>query len=599
MKNVYNLSQILRVLWMRISAGILISSMLITSCIGLPSPEPDSLADVPSFDQPEATMAPSPASTRDSMDTYIRVNTIGYLPKDHKIGLALTNIDLSGRQFEVIGPDRVLAAGPVGKDRGPYASFKHLYELDFTSFITNGLFHLQIDETISEPFEISEKVYQPLIPLTLQFFQVQRCGSSLAQMHGECHTSDGIINSGPKKSRKIDASGGWHDAGDYLKFYITTAFTVDMMLSAYLQQPEVFQAEDGRKIPAVLQEARVGLDWLEKMWRPGDSSYLYYQVGDISDHELWRMPEKDPADPARQVWPVEEGKGANLAGKGAAAMAMASVIWGDKTQEYYDRDYASSMLKAAKSLYQYGKKRPEVQSSAGFYEEDSSSDDMALAAVELFNATGEAKYLRDARAYAFEAGSAGSLNWSNVHALAHYELARIDPGSLAQSQQFLEADLMPAENLSGQKPFFTGVDTFFWGVNENLAGLALEALWYEDLTFNPRFRLTGQLQRDFIFGANPWGVCWVSKGCLGRMPQHPHHQIADLKDSLLAGFWDEGPVPRADFLASDIRLEEADDMALFQDESAVYHDDRADYVTNEPTISMNAIGLALAAWYSR
>ncbi|MHC1781522.1 MAG: glycoside hydrolase family 9 protein [Anaerolineaceae bacterium] len=544
-------------------------------------------------------MTPRPELTQKNMDIYIRVNTIGYLPKDYKIGLALTNLDLSGRQFQVSGPDRLLAAGTVGKDRGPYASFAHLYELDFSSFTTAGIFRLQIEKSRSDAFEISEKIYQPLIPLTLQFFQVQRCGSNLAQMHGECHTSDGIINSGPKKGRKIDVSGGWHDAGDYLKFFGTTAFTVDMMLSSYLEQPEVFQSADSQKTPAVLQEARVGLDWLEKMWRPGDSSYLYYQVGDISDHETWRMPEKDLPEPARPVWPVEEGKGANLAGKGAAAMAMAAVIWGDKTQMFYDRDFAFSMLNSAKSLYQYGKKRPEVQSSVGFYEEDSSSDDMALAAAELFRATKDAVYLRDARAYAFEAGSAGSLNWSNLHALAHYELAKIDPGSLGQSQQFLEADLMPAENLASRKPFFTGVDAFFWGVNENLAGLALEALWYEDLTFNPRFRLTGQQQRDYLFGANPWGVCWVSKGCLGRMPQQPHHQIADLRGSALPGFWDEGPVPLADFLAGGIELDEPDELALFQHESSVYHDDRADYMTNEPTISMNAIGLALAAWYSR
>lgn len=533
------------------------------------------------------------------MDIYLRVNSIGYSPEDLKIGLALTNMDLAGQSFQVVSPDGVLASGPVGADRGRYAGFNHLYELDFTSFSREGTFQLRIAEDTSASFAIGHDLYKPLIPLTLQFFQVQRCGDAPALLHEECHLSDGLINSGPKNGRRLDASGGWHDAGDYLKFYVTIAFSTDMMLAAFLQQPQVFQSDDKNKIPAVLQEARIGLDWLDKMWLQGDPSYLFYQVGDISDHSKWRLPEADPDKPARMVWPVEEGKGANLAGKGAAAMAMAAVIWGDKTKLYYDRDYAYEMLKAAKSLYLYGKKRPEVQSAAGFYEETSSSDDMALAAAELYRATGDRNYLRDARDYAFEAGSAGGLNWGDVHALAHYELAKIDPASTAQSQQFLEADLMPAENFARQKPFFTGVDAFHWGVNEILTGLVLEALWYEDLTFNPRYRRTGLQQRDFLFGANPWGVCWVSKACLGKMPQYPHHQIADIKNSPLPGFWDEGPVPEEDFSASGIVLDREDAFAAFQDESAVYHDDRADYMTNEPTISMNAIGLALAAWLAK
>jgi hypothetical protein len=531
---------------------------------------------------------------------HIRVNSIGYLPGDSKVGLALTNQDLLGKQFEVVSGDRVVAAGLVGADSGPYASFDHLYELDFSSFSSEGQFHLQIAEHRSDPFEISAHVYNALIPLTIQFFQVQRCGPNPAIMHGECHADDGIIHDGPKKGRKIDASGGWHDAGDYLKFYLTTAFTVDMMLSAYLQQPEAFQSIDGEKTPAVLQEARVGLEWLDKMWRPADAgSFLYYQVGDAGDHQRWRLPEKDTGQVPRPVWTVEEGKGANLAGKGAAAMAMAAVIWGDKSELYYDREFARDMLSGARSLYQYGRKRPAVQNAAGFYEETSSSDDMALAAAQLYRATGEITYLRDARSYAFEAGSADGLNWGNLHALAHFELARLDPASLGQSVRFLEADLLPAEILATRNPFFTGADEMFWGINENLAGLALEAMWYEDLTFNPRFRWLAQRQRDYLFGVNPWGFCWVSKGCLGSMPERPHHRIADLSGSALAGFWGPGPVPLADFRARGIVLDEKDGLALFQDESAVYHDDRADYMTNEPTISMNAVGLALAAWLAK
>src|SRR5207302_6778458 len=41
-----------------------------------------------------------------------------------------------------------------------------------------------------------------------------------------------------------------------------------------------------------------------------------------------------------------------------------------------------------------------------------------------------------------------------------------------------------------------------------------------------------------------------------------------------------------------------DIYAAYQTGSAVYHDDTEDYTTNEPTLDMNASGLALTAWFA-
>ena len=66
----------------------------------------------------------------------------------------------------------------------------------------------------------------------------------------------------------VDVSGGWFDAGDYLKFTHSTAYNdVLLFTSARLL---------GHRAPAALiAEARYGLRWLEKMWdaqRPAPST---------------------------------------------------------------------------------------------------------------------------------------------------------------------------------------------------------------------------------------------------------------------------------------------------------------------------------------
>src|SRR4029077_1564434 len=69
----------------------------------------------------------------------------------------------------------------------------------------------------------------------------------------------------------MDASGGWWDAGDYLKFVETTSYTVDLMLLLVRD----FPTEAGSGFTA---EAKFGTDWLMKMWNDSTKT-MYYQVG--------------------------------------------------------------------------------------------------------------------------------------------------------------------------------------------------------------------------------------------------------------------------------------------------------------------------------
>src|SRR4029079_4762341 len=104
-------------------------------------------------------------------------------------------------------------------------------------------------------------------------------------------------------------------------------------------------------------------------------------------------------------------------------------------------------------------------------------------------------YLQDARGYALQIGNAWYLRYSDLNALAHYEIARLDPTYTTFAASFLAADLDVASGNAEREPFGSGVDGFYWGSGMLTLGYALEALYYEDLTHDARYRDFALAQR--------------------------------------------------------------------------------------------------------
>jgi hypothetical protein len=527
---------------------------------------------------------------------HLRVNQVGYWPGHPVVALALSAEPLAGREYEL----RPAAGGPavfrgaVGPDRGSWGRFPHVYELDAGRLERAGRFVLELGSARSPAFEVGRDVATDLPGMSLRFFEVQRCGDTRPRGHGACHREDGLARNGPAAGERVPASGGWHDAGDYIKFLITTGYAAHLMLATWSRHPDAFPDEDGDGVPDALAEARVGLDWIAGLW-DAEHRMLYYQVADETDHLTWRLPDADSGP--RPVFACEPGRGANVAGKAAASLALAALIWGDSAHPWSDPARAATWREGARQIYEWGRERPDAQPStpADFYRERLSEDDMALAAVALYRATSEARYLAQARELVRRTGGA-ALSWGDSSALALYELGRADPAFAAEAAARLRQRLEEARRVSEADPFGVGLERLHWGSAPVLMGLALQALWYEDLTGDAAFLPLGRVQWDYLLGRNPWGVCFVG-GAGARWPRRPHHQIADIEGIDLVGFWNEGPVPESTFTGRGIELAGADELAAFQSPAGVYHDDREDYTTNEPTLTANAIGVALTAWY--
>src|SRR5688500_8132036 len=121
----------------------------------------------------------------------------------------------------------------------------------------------------------------------------QRCGYN-PWLDAVCHSLDGRTAYGPLPAGTyLNASGGWHDAGDLLKYLLTSSNSTAQLLLAYeitrpSMRPHVFQDRfnswgqpRANGIPDLLDEARWGLDWLLRLHPSPDQ--LYHQVADDRD----------------------------------------------------------------------------------------------------------------------------------------------------------------------------------------------------------------------------------------------------------------------------------------------------------------------------
>jgi hypothetical protein len=228
-----------------------------------------------------------------------------------------------------------------------------------------------------------------------------------------------------------------------------------------------------------------------------------------------------------------------------------------------------------------------------FYADNTFNDKVALGAIELYLTTGEASDLNDAKCHADLAGPGYWPGWSTVNGLADALLAPYHPPALAN----LLTDVDSFQDESDAHPFAMA-GTEVWGTTLVLSQMAAEALLYERITRPSTYRGFATAQRDFILGANPWGVCFV--GSVGAVSPHDfHHQVASIQHGgAMPGALAEGPAPAKDIQGEGIVLDDPDEYAEFQATHGVYHDDRANYVTNEPTIAGNASMIFMLALFA-
>lgn len=523
-------------------------------------------------------------------EIFFRFNQVGYLPSGYKSAVILSYRRLDGRKIQIVNAQnkKPVYTVSVGVNRGAYGNFTYTYEADFTFLKTEGEYYFQLGRQISYSFKISKNVYNEVADSLLQFFKVQRCGFTNPLLHKVCHVADAtsIIENDKKISRSVDVSGGWHDAGDYVKFLNTTSYSTYMLLFSYEFDPVKFGFDNNRNnIPDILEEAKIGLDWMLRCRYKNNK--LITQVQDLRDHDVgWRMPEDDKLEFDR---PAYVGIGKNLIGIYSATMSLAYRIWNEKI--HYP-EFAKQCLDAAEQLYAIRNNVQNVDSSGtGSYLDKKYLGKMALAAVELYISTDNQNYLMDAKSYADSAGSDYWWSWGDINALAHFKLAKFFP----KYKDFIEKNLESFNKNKNDNLFGKGA-ALSWGTNVTLLGIALQEILYRKLTGVARYDSLATLQKDFVLGRNPWGISFIS-GLGKNYSKNFHHQIAYLAGRLPGGFA-AGPATKEFVDKAKIKFDKTDKYAKFQSVEMYYRDDREDYITNEPTITGNATAIFVFGTYS-
>jgi endoglucanase len=575
-------------------------------------------------------------------EIHVRANQIGYHMNHVGVAMAFSKSPFPP-DFTLVSESNEGNVFFNGKTRpitnATWGQFKYHAELDLSAFHTPGKFILKIGEAKSPPIAVGNDPFGKLSFELLDFMRQQRCGYN-PWLGTNCHQHDGRTAFGPlTNGTPFDARGGWHDAGDLLKYLITSANASAQLLLAYelttkpprgnpkaLVPPQLGDERDAlgnpgtNGVPDVLDEARWGLEWMLKL-HPAPNA-LYHQVADDRDHYGWRLPQNEQADygwgkgGARVVYFADgqpqglaqfksESTGvANIAGRYVAAMALAFQIWKDDPEQ---KDFANRCLQAAKEVYALGRAKEGVQQGNSFkapyrYEENTWADDMEWGAAELFRATCEKKYLADAKRYA---ELAADESWMGREQTKHYEFYPFMNAGHFRLYDLVDRDFK--KRLAGwyrsgiercvraaeKNPYRIGVP-FIWCSNNLVAALVTQCLMYERMTGDTQYRDFCAKQRDWLLGRNPWGTTMFTE--IGaEFPSDVHLMTTKLTGRKVRGGLVDGPVYDRIFKSlKGVSIREPDPFAAFQGE-AVYHDDIGDYSSNEPTMDGTASAILMLA----
>ena len=389
----------------------------------------------------------------------------------------------------------------------------------------------------------------------------------------------------------LDLTGGYHDAGDHVKFGLPLASTLSTLAWGGISFADGYQATD--QMDALLETVRWGTDYLLKAQgrdATGATTYFIAQVGDgDADHALWSAPEDQTIQrPAMAVTP--EKPGSDVAAASAAALASASILF----RLSGEQSYADTLLDASVSLYEFadcyrGKYSDSIGAVQSFYNSWSGyHDELAYGAAWLARAVeadgGEGNNYRATALDLYQNEIVGLNNgWTHNWDDASYATAVLlaqdagDAEILADVRLWLDSWVVGTNGVQITDGGLRHIST--WGSLRYAANTAMMAGEVADELIDPdgRYSQLASETIDYILGSNPRQSSYVV-GFGNNFPQQPHHRAAS------GVGWDEfnSDQPNAHVLAGALvgGPSAADDFA--------YSDSRSDYISNEVAIDYNA-----------
>lgn len=550
-------------------------------------------------------LASSPAQA----ESWIRYNQAGYTPSRPKRLLVMADTELSGQSFSVRKEGQVALEGTLGESvagAGDHTPKPFNYVLDLSALEELGTYELSVPDAEPVTLRVSENPYGFLINQVLRHLRVARSGSDDALLHPASHLgdaeallyriqgdpADGAWEPDPSGAT-VDMLGGWYDAGDYIKFTLTIAYTTYFLLRAYEANPAAFTRElSTSDLVDVLDEAKFGLDYLMKTY-PSEDVFII-QVSTGADHQQsYRLPQDDARDGSREA--LAALSPTHMAYT-AAALARGAQVFQSLGQD----DLAAAYGQRAVAIWTR-LQGPDVLTTSAFerdpandfYKDQTIADNVALAAIELYGWTGEDTYLEAARA---ERSSGGYwVSWGNVDVFANLAIGEHDAAAASDARSELD--------------YFVGNGA----ANGNVWNLPLQYTWASLTNWIGVGSAVGLAARspqapasfhdlywsmlDYTLGKNNWGLAMIASEDLPASIRNVYSQIYTLTGAFPTGAVSEGPGDRATHDDMQQWFSGPLDASLeaFNTDAAVFYDDAKDFMTQEAVIVGQAQAVLLLA----
>jgi len=397
---------------------------------------------------------------------------------------------------------------------------------------------------------------------SLYFYDANMCGTdvgerSALEWRDDCHTYDANVST---PYGTMDLSGGFHDAGDHVKFGLPEAYSAVTLGWGF------YEFKDAYTSTGQAAHAQVILDHFAEYFRKstvmegGNVKAFCYQVGEgDSDHSYWGAPEaQTTARPAYFATPSNPAT--DIVGLTVAALAANYANFGNAED-----------LKYAKALYNFAKsnnKAVATEGSASFYVSKAWQDDMAFAAVWLYKATGESSYKTEAIGFR-DSIKGSNPYWDESMNPWPYCWDGVWPGvnAMLGDWSLVEQNLTDA----------TGSNYVFlaqWGSARYNTGLQMVGLIYDKYKGTDKYSSWAKGQMEYLMGNNNQNKCYIV-GYNQYSVKYPHHRassgtsdanITSPQKYVLVGALASGP----------------------EDAGGSHNDVTSNYIGNEVTIDYNA-----------
>lgn len=419
----------------------------------------------------------------------------------------------------------------------------------------------------------NEYNYAKLLQYSLYFYDANMCGgdvtgTSLLNWRNNCHTydranytrSDGSVVT-------VDLTGGFHDAGDHVKFGLPEAYAAFVLGMSYDTDKGAYTAtgQTGHLKNITTHFA----DYLVKcavLSRDGSRVEAFCcqvgQGGGGYDHGYWGAPEAQPNNNRPVYFTSAGAPSTDIVSLSAAALAM-----------QYKNFGGANYLDTAKKLFAYAKNNNKAVNTTanGFYSSSSWEDDYCLAAIMLYKVTGDGQFLTEFNKYASNGNAQKPywpLGWDNVGpAVAYY-----NGNSSALST------VMGISNGNSNNGYRCVDD---WGSARYNTSMQYTGLLYDKMTSSQKYRGWAEGQMNYLLGNNSMNKCFVV-GYNDKSVKYPHHRAA-------SGYTGgpQGTTTQAHVLTGAL----VGGPKL----NGSYTDSASDYVCNEVAIDYNATLVAAAA----